>query len=103
MSIIVVFWLSKIEISWKIAKKVDFRIFLAPIWGFSTKKGFTFRESPNFVIPFGTKNHEMGGPPVTQGPIFLIFIKKFGEFVVLKVSVFCIFDFEKRNSDYLQL
>ena len=65
MSIIVVFWLSKIEISWKIAKKVDFRIFLAPIWGFSTKKGFTFRESPNFVIPFGTKNHEMRGPPVS--------------------------------------
>ena len=45
---------------------MDFRIFLAPIWGFSTKKGFTFRESPNFVIPFGTKNHEMRGPSVLQ-------------------------------------
>ena len=45
---------------------MDFRIFLDPIWGFSTKKGFTFRESPNFVIPFGTKNHEMRGPPVQK-------------------------------------
>ena len=48
----------------KLAKKVDFRKFLDPILGFSTKKGFTIRESPNFVIPFGTKNHKMWGPPV---------------------------------------
>ena len=45
-------------------KKVDFRKFLDPIWEFSTKKGFKIRDSPNFVIPFGTKNHEMWGPPV---------------------------------------
>jgi hypothetical protein len=31
------FWFSKIEISWKLAKKVDFRKFLDPIWGFILK------------------------------------------------------------------
>ena len=64
INILTVFWYSKIEILWKLAQKVDFRKILDPILGFSTKKGFTIRESPNFVIPFGTKNHKMWGPPV---------------------------------------
>ena len=34
VNIIVVFLLSKMEISGKIAKKVDFRKILDPIWGF---------------------------------------------------------------------
>ena len=57
-------WLSKIEISWKLGKKGDFRKFLDPFWGFTLKTVPGFRDSPHFVIAFGTKNHEMWGPPV---------------------------------------
>ena len=48
----------------KISKKRGLWKNFGPKLGFSTKKGFKIRDSPNFVIPFGTKNHEMRGPPV---------------------------------------
>ena len=37
---------------------------LDPIWDFSTKKGFKIRDPRISWYPFGTKNHEMRGPPV---------------------------------------
>ena len=63
----IVVWLSKIEISWKLAKKVDFRKFLDPFWGFTLKTVPGIRDFPHFVIAFGTKNHEIWGPPVGMG------------------------------------
>ena len=64
INLMIVFWFSKIEISWKIAKKVDFRIFLDPFWHFILKKVLGIREFHNSWLPFGTKNHETRGPPV---------------------------------------
>ena len=49
---------------WKLAKKVDFRKLYGPNFGFSTKKGFKIRDPQMWWYPFGTKNHEMRGPPV---------------------------------------
>jgi len=58
------FWLSKIEISWKSAKKEDFGNFLDPFWGFILKTVLGIHEPRISWLPFGTKNHEMWGPPV---------------------------------------
>ena len=64
MSLVIVFWFSKIEILRKLAKKRDFRKFLDPIWGFIPKRSPTIREFHISWFPFGTKNHEMREPPV---------------------------------------
>ena len=45
INLIIVLWISKIEISWKIAKKVDFRKILDPIWDLVLKR------VSKFVIP----------------------------------------------------
>ena len=63
----IISWLSKIEISWKLAKKGDFRKFLDPFLGFTLKTLPGFHDSSHFVIASGTKNHEMRGPPVYVG------------------------------------
>ena len=43
---------------------MDFRKLYGPNFGFSTKKGFKIRDPQISWYPFGTKNHEMRGPPV---------------------------------------
>ena len=48
----------------KLVNKVDFRKVLDPIWGFILKKSFTIRDPRISWLGFGTKNHEMRGPPV---------------------------------------
>ena len=55
-----VLWIPK-----KLAKNEDFRKILDPIWDFSTKEGFKIRDPRISWYPFGTKNHEMRGPPVS--------------------------------------
>ena len=64
MSLVIVFWFSKIEISRKLAKKGDYRKFLDPFWHFILKRALGIREFHISWLPFGTKNHEMRGPPV---------------------------------------
>ena len=44
---------------------MDFRKLYGPNLGFSTKKGFKIRDPQISWYPFGTKNHEMRGPPVS--------------------------------------
>ena len=46
------------------AQKVDFRIFLDPFWGFILKTVLGIYDPRNSWWLFGTKNHEMRGPPV---------------------------------------
>ena len=60
----ILFQYEKVEISRKLAKKVDFRNFLDPFWRFILKRVLGFRDFSHFVNAFGTKNHEMRGPPV---------------------------------------
>ena len=43
---------------------MDFRKNFGPNLGFSTKKGFKIRDPRISWYPFGTKNHEIWGPPV---------------------------------------
>ena len=43
---------------------MDFRKIFGPDSGFSNKKGFKIRDTQISWYPFGTKNHEMQGPPV---------------------------------------
>ena len=64
MSITIIFWLSKIEISWKSVEKGDFGNFLDPFLGFILKTVLGIHDPRISWLPFGTKNHEMWGPPV---------------------------------------
>ena len=51
---------------WKKAQKVDFQIFLDPFWGFTLKTVLRIHDPRISWLLFGTKNHEMRGPPVIQ-------------------------------------
>ena len=48
----------------KKAQKVDFRIILDPFWGFTLKTVLGIYDPRISSLLFGTKNHEMRGPPV---------------------------------------
>ena len=77
---IAIFWLrgwnnmysfSTCAISWlfisssgKKAQKVDFQIFWNPFWGFTLKTDLGIHDPCISWLLFGTKNHEMRGPPV---------------------------------------
>ena len=56
--------MEKVIISWKKAQKVDFRKLLDPFWGFTLKTVLGIHDPRISWLPFGTKNHEMRGPPV---------------------------------------
>ena len=58
------FGLSKIQISWKLAKKGNFEKCLDPFWGFILKTVLGIHDPHISWLLFGTKNHEMRGPPV---------------------------------------
>ena len=51
--------------SWKKAEKVDFWKLLDPLWGFKLKTVPRIHDPRISLLPFGTKNHEMWGPPVS--------------------------------------
>ena len=57
INLTIVFWVLKIEISWKLAKKVDFRNFLDPFWGFILKTVLGIRDPCISWLLFGTKVH----------------------------------------------
>ena len=48
----------------KKAQKVDFRNYLDPFWGFTLKTVLGVHDPRISWLLFGTKNHEMRGPPV---------------------------------------
>jgi hypothetical protein len=45
---------------------VDFRIFFDPFWGFTLKTVLRIHDPRISWLLFGTKNHEMRGPPVVN-------------------------------------
>ena len=51
---------------WRKAQKVDFQIFLDPFWGFTLKTVLGIHDPRISWLLFGTKNHEMRGPPVIK-------------------------------------
>ena len=53
-----------IIISWKKAQKVDFWKLLDPFWGFILKTVPGLHDPRISWLTFGTKYHEMRGPPV---------------------------------------
>ena len=57
--------LSKIEVSWKLAKKGDFRKNVDPFWGFILKTVLGIHDPRISWQPFGAKYHEIRGSPVT--------------------------------------
>ena len=62
--------LSKFETSWKLAKKWDFGNFLDPFGGFILKTVLGIHDPRISWLPYGTKNHEMWGPPVPSEGTF---------------------------------
>ena len=60
-------WIGKIsKFHEKKAQKVDFRICLDPFWGFTLKTVLGIHDPRISWLPFGTKNHEMRGPPYNK-------------------------------------
>ena len=58
----------------KKAQKVDFINFLDPFWGFTLKTVLGIYNPHISWLLFGTKNHEMRGPPVPLAKIIFVTI-----------------------------
>ena len=57
----------------KDAQKEDFRNSLDPFWGFILKTVPGIHDPRISGLPFGTKNHEMRGPPVAEKKRYVFF------------------------------
>jgi hypothetical protein len=72
-----------IKFSWKKAQKVDFENFLDPFWGFELKTVPEIHDPRTSWLPFGTKNHEMWGPPIST---FILLIESWSRYYFLHQS-----------------